>query len=73
MCLILFSYEKEGHPAICHNIDGLEGIVLNEIRQRKTIGLLFHLHVKFEKAELRRVGATWGREMLVKEYKLPVL
>ena len=32
---ILFSQEKEGNPTICDNMDGLEGIMLSEISQRK--------------------------------------
>ena len=34
---ILSSYKKERNPAICNNTMNLEGIMLNEISQRKIL------------------------------------
>ena len=43
---ILFSHNKRGHPAICDNIDGLEGIILCEIRERQIFYHLTYMYIK---------------------------
>ena len=43
---ILLSHKKEQNFAICTNMDGLEGIILSKISQRKINTVSYHLCVK---------------------------
>ena len=46
---MLFGHEKEGYIAICDNMDGLEGNMLSEIKQRKTNTKWYHSYVESKK------------------------
>ena len=41
--------KKKWNFAICNNMDGLERYMLNEISQRKTNTVWYHLHVESKK------------------------
>ena len=45
----LLSHEKDWNFAICSNVDGLEGIMLSKISQRKANTGWFHLYVESKK------------------------
>jgi len=49
---ILFSHEKEGHPATATTLMDHEGITLSKISQAKTNSVGLHLYVKSKKTEL---------------------
>ena len=43
VCLyVIFRPEKEGNPAICDNMEELEGIMISEISQRKPNMVWYH-------------------------------
>ena len=46
---ILFSCKKEGNPAICDNMNGLEGIMLSEISQKDKYYMISLLCTIFKK------------------------
>ena len=45
----IFSHEKEWNNAICSNMDGLDIIILSEVRQIKTNIIWYHLYVESKK------------------------
>ena len=77
---MVFSQEKEGIlPFVTMWMD-LEGTVISERNQRKT-NTVYHIYMESKKVELRNsrmvVASSYRvreyEEMLVKDYKLPVI
>ena len=49
---ILLNHKKEWNNVICSNMDGLETIILGEVRQLKTNIMWYNLYVESEKKKI---------------------
>ena len=61
---ILFKHEKDGNLAICNNMDGPEGIVLDETSQsgkdKCCMSCIYAESKKFDLPQTEQNGGYWG-------------